>query len=1040
MDNDAPSTQINRKSIRAALRDWDSLKNLSTSALTGLQVVCQRRLQKGYADSLIGSGLALREVLQEALESLRPVSGSENPTEKRWRPYYILKEQFINGRKPEWIEEQIHISKAAYYLEQEHALNLLIEQLEKFEGEAQLPSPDRFGRQKLYGLPPVPPYRVIGRVQQLSEAVENILQGNIRALGITGLPGIGKTTFLLTLANHPDIQTHFSDGVLWAGLGKHPDLFDILGGWATALGFSSEQIAGKQTIAARMQMIQKNIYERQMLLVIDDAWSAEDALTFRLGGPGCACLISSRQSEVLLDSGAEQILALPELDADASMELLSQVAPKAVNLAPQETRSLLDAISGLPLGLILIGGYLQKQSFNGQARRVQTAIQQLASPQARLNLSQLPVPMIGQFPALGFGERLSLQSIISLSDSQLDPPTRQALISLAVFPPKPIAFSEAAAMAVINGPVQYLDNLVDAGLVESRGNGFYALHQSIHDYAHAQNLPEIAIQRLIAYFSEYLAEKIENPPRLEDDELAIILHLIDLARQYAYDEGFLNLSLNIYPFLEVRGRYPLSRQLLTEAQQKAIQLNAPKAIMHTEYFFGNLEIKLGNFLSAIEHLNHGLKLALELKDVQIEASIHLELSLAYSYSGNTRGGKVHIDQAIALEQEFPPNEAHAFGLVARGYFDEELCDFPAALQHLETAMQYCLANNVVRSAGWAQFNLSMVYLPLGEIELCWQTANACRTYYEQVGDLRGLTWLEYHLGRIYRHQGDYPSALAQFISAETVFADIDDHMGLGFAVLNHGLVLSELGNYSEAESHYEKALAIFEQINCIGSASVYYCRAKLALRREDYLSAEKDLEKALKTFIAVDFSRGEAKARGLLAMLLALRAENESARAEIQLAEKQIEAMRASANSAFIAVLTGHIDLLDHQPEFAGQHFQHAYDLRKALHLTHLLYEPLAGLAAASAAGGDRISANAFAKQAVQLALQSPEAWTIRVERPLTCYRYLLESLQPQEVNERQIVSAWLANEIQRTATQIDSEEARQAYLQSAARIAEISG
>jgi hypothetical protein len=58
---------------------------------------------------------------------------------------------------------------------------------------------------------------------------------------------------------------------------------------------------------------------------------------------------------------------------------------------------------------------------------------------------------------------------------------------------------------------------------------------------------------------------------------------------------------------------------LTEAQQKAIQLNAPKAIMHTEYFFGNLEIKLGNFLSAIEHLNHGLKLALELKDVQIEA-------------------------------------------------------------------------------------------------------------------------------------------------------------------------------------------------------------------------------------------------------------------------------------------------------------------------------------------------------------------------------------------------------------------------------------
>jgi hypothetical protein len=72
---------------------------------------------------------------------------------------------------------------------------LLIEQLEKFEGEAQLPSPDRFGRQKLYGLPPVPPYRVIGRVQQLSEAVENILQGNIRALGITVYQELEKPLF-----------------------------------------------------------------------------------------------------------------------------------------------------------------------------------------------------------------------------------------------------------------------------------------------------------------------------------------------------------------------------------------------------------------------------------------------------------------------------------------------------------------------------------------------------------------------------------------------------------------------------------------------------------------------------------------------------------------------------------------------------------------------------------------------------------------------------------------------------------------------------
>ena len=51
-------------------------------------------------------------------------------------------------------------------------------------------------------------------------------------------------------------------------------------------------------------------------------------------------------------------------------------------------------------------------------------------------------------------------------------------------------FAEEAALAVSQAPVEALDVLFDAGLLESSGAGRYTLHQTIADYANA-HLAEI---------------------------------------------------------------------------------------------------------------------------------------------------------------------------------------------------------------------------------------------------------------------------------------------------------------------------------------------------------------------------------------------------------------------------------------------------------------------------------------------------------------------------------------------------------------------
>src|SRR5260370_1570697 len=86
---------------------------------------------------------------------------------------------------------------------------------------------------------------------------------------------------------------------------------------------------------------------------------------------------------------------------------------------------------------------------------------------------------------------VSLQTILEVSDLQLEEQARYALRALSVFPPKPNSFSEEAALAVCAVPVEGLDTLNDAGLLESQGAGRYTLNQPIPHYPslHLPNMP-----------------------------------------------------------------------------------------------------------------------------------------------------------------------------------------------------------------------------------------------------------------------------------------------------------------------------------------------------------------------------------------------------------------------------------------------------------------------------------------------------------------------------------------------------------------------
>lgn len=346
-----------------------------------------------------------------------------------------------------------------------------------------------------------------GRAHLLNQIKERLCGESEQAVAaLTGWPGVGKTALATSLAHDSELRQHFPDGILWACLGPDADLLDELRRWGRVLEIDEHQLAHPDRGEDWSRAIHACLAERSLLLIIDDAWSSQDALAFKLGGPNCAYLLTTRIPAVALYFAEEGALRVDELEREESLQVLARYVPA---LAVQERAALSELArlaGGLPLALRLIGTHLRTHLHSGQPRRWRAALEYLQQPAARLQLT-IPRAPLEQQMGLPLDAPISLQNEIELSYRSLPRSARLALTFLADLPNVTQGFSEEDALTLNGVTLETLDHLLDAGLLASTGIGRYTLHQTIADFANCQ--AELLNQR-----------KDELPP-----QLSVLRHL-----------------------------------------------------------------------------------------------------------------------------------------------------------------------------------------------------------------------------------------------------------------------------------------------------------------------------------------------------------------------------------------------------------------------------------------------------------------------------------------------------------------------------------
>jgi tetratricopeptide (TPR) repeat protein/transcriptional regulator with XRE-family HTH domain len=686
---------------------------------------------------------------------------------------------------------------------------------------------------------------LVGRDHLLSQIKQRLWEGgNFALTALQGLPGMGKTSLAMALAADETIRERFRDGILWAGLGQEPDILSNLARWGKLLGVAPAEVENVHSREAWARALRAAIGARRLLLVIDDAWSIEDALAFQVGGAQCAHLLTTRLPHIAFAFAREGTLTISELKNDDGLALLARFVPQLVQQDPAGSQELVRAVGGLPLALTLMGNYLASQAFTGQARRLQTALTRLRDTEQRLSLS-MALPSKERSPSLPADIPLSLHAAIAVSAQRLSPQAHAALCDLAIFPPKPNGFSEEAALAVSAAPVEALDELWDAGLLENNGPDRYTLHQTIADYARMQKKETTAQQLLVKYIGWYIQAHEQDYDALEQEqtnilaglEIAATFHLLPIMTQ-----GIITLV----PFLRVRGHYALADRLLLQGLHASKELEnisgqitvlrhlatfaelrgdyalaekySRQALPLAQQIEGTADVRsallttLGlvafqrDYAEARSLFEEGLSLAREFGEREQICTLLIHLGRVLHYQGNHTHAETLYQEGLTMARQIEHEELICLLLTYLGAVTLEQGDYARAEEFYQEGLSLARALGYRKQLGALLNDLGVLASRHGKNEEAIAYYQEGLDIARQIGMRADICLCLSNLGAIAAEQKNYALAECYLREGIELARQLDNRNNLALLLSNFGCVLGDQGDYQQANTYFQESL------------------------------------------------------------------------------------------------------------------------------------------------------------------------------------------------------------------------------------------
>jgi len=592
------------------------------------------------------------------------------------------------------------------------------------------------------------------------EAALTTLDGTLTANGsapvvvsaIAGTAGIGKTALAVYWAHR--VADRFPDGQLYVNLrGFHSDGSPLdpavaLRTFLDALAVPPQRIPAE--LDAQVGLYRSLLAGRRVLVLLDNARSADQVRPLLPGAAGCLAVVTSRNqlTSLAVTEGA-RLIALDLLgDAEAYQLLANRVGMDRVAAEPAAVDEIIDRCAGLPLALAVVAARAAARPgeslsrLASQLRRPDTVLDVLAGPDAGTDL----------------------RTVFSWSYASLGSAAARLFRLLGLHPGPDLGAAAAASLAGIPVPDAngLLAELITAQLAAEAHPGRYSLHDLLHAYAEeladaTDPEPErqAAIRRLLDHYRHTAdaADRILNPGQvpLTLDPAAAGVALVRIDGHHEALDWFTT-------------EYPVLRAAVELANGLGFHWHAWQLVWFLGTFF----------------------------ELQTRWPDWVEL------------GRVAVDSAQRSGD--PMGQAHAHRSL--GYAHFRVGDLEAARDHLTRSVEMFSQHGDERGAGHGHRLLGQLYEQQGDLETAFEHVQRARELFRDSGHRAGYANTLNGLGWLHIQRGDPRPALAYCEEAVAIYRELGSGMGEVQTLHSLGTAYHRLGQYPDAIASFEQALVL----------------------------------------------------------------------------------------------------------------------------------------------------------------------------------------------------------------------------------------
>ena len=664
----------------------------------------------------------------------------------------------------------------------------------------------------------VPPIssKIWGRDEMINKIVDLLLNETNSVIGLTGIPGIGKTSTAISIAHRGEIQQKFNDGVLWWGLGKDSDINMVFSTWLKAFGVSESELIITKSNNERRIILRNLIGKRKLLLILDDVWDiGKAAEILGVRGPNCAVIITSRKRQNAIEICSKTYF-IEALDEKSSLDLLYDYVPNLANSNVEGIKNILDNLGGLPLAITLFARNLRRVSHAGQLRRVTKTISKYKDYKERLMDTHTNLEP-DYYPSLT-NSSISLWATIKLSEDELSKKAKVIFYSVSLFASKPSSFSVNAILEITKSTTNALDELIDAGLVETQNNERIVVHQVIHDYSKLFSDKKYE-KAYIDYYFKFAKNHSSDFEKL-DLEINNIIAALELLNGLNNKNLLCEFINYIYLYLETRGLHDISLKYLPEISDE-LHISQKEQFYLGILYRGRVLGNTGKYEEAEKCFTFVKdKIGLDDKWTEIRCDVYKGLGTIYEHYGK-------FEQSVNFLQE-GIHEAKKMGSLPKevdlsaslGYVLGLLSQFEEARNVLSDALNKAEEIGDVAAEAGLAINLGT----LTEGELGTKYFKRALHLSRKINHRDRICSVLYNLGWSNSMKGNFGDAIQYLSEAIEISRAIGQKERLNLCLKQLAFVFSYKNQHKAAVENIEEAMSIcieLENPRLIASCQLY---------------------------------------------------------------------------------------------------------------------------------------------------------------------------------------------------------------------------